>query len=339
MSGRLREWLRHAGGTEMLQVDCLGRCAGSDRSVVRGARRARIVAFLGVLAGVAAVAGCSSSSSSSSQRAPSSPSFGAQAASTVRAAGPATLAAGSAELTIHLTATNPPPAGGKAGTGSQSSNVALEGTISGPYDFSSGDGQLTIELSGTVAQLLGGPLQVTFANGTAYFVPRGTLANVVQLAPGKTYASITLQQLAQVLNFGPLGSALAGNVGQLFELFDTPVLRAAKLGTSSVDGVPATEYLVDVDVAQAAAAGGPAASIYSAIQHAASGLKTLQEHVWVDSAGRIRQIQVTLTGLQASLAWQQGASLALTVSFGQLGVPVQVSVPPPNEVQPITNLP
>lgn len=272
------------------------------------------------------------STPSTTSKASTAPKASAAELAVLKAMGPKTLASGTADLNVTLHVTNP-PSGGKP------SASPLSGTIAGGYNLSNGEGNLRIALSGTVASLLGGPLNVTLGNGNAYFAPPATLARLLQLQPGKTYASLPLSSLTSLLNLGALGSSFTGDPSALFNLFATPALQVSDLGSATVGGVATTEYKISVDLSQAAADGGAAGTLYKEIKAGSPTLKSLAVDVWAGPGGRLHQLAITLSDLSASLVWSRGASLALAVVFSHFGVAVPVSIPPPSAVQSVSGLP
>ncbi len=289
--------------------------------------------FIGFGAAAVALAlGASACSSSPTTSSSPPPSTHQVADSTLTSLGTKTLAAGTADLHVDIAVHNPAAAG-------QPASTPLSGTITGPDNFTTNEAQLDIVLNGTVASIIGGPLNVTLANGTGYFPPPPTLARLLQLAPGKTYASLSLATLTGVLNLGPLGSAVAGNPAQLFDLFDSPAMTVTKVGPALINGHSTTEYAISVPLKKAAADGGASGTLFGEIAKGSPTLKDFTADVWVGASGRMRQLSLSLSGLAQSLVWNQGASISLTVGFSGFGKPVSVTVPPASEVQAVTSLP
>jgi hypothetical protein len=59
--------------------------------------------------------------------------------------------------------------------------------------------------------------------------------------------------------------------------------------------------------------------------------------VWVDADGLPRRLQIDLGGMVAAMGLD-GGSAVMTIEFFDYGVPVDIEVPSPDEVTPITEV-
>jgi hypothetical protein len=272
-----------------------------------------------VLLAGAVVAACSSSSHSSSQassQASSTPKASA-ALSALEGAPSATLGAKSADVTIDLSVSG-----------------GVQAALSGGFDFSSGQGSLTMHVSGLPAadaSLVPSELPMVFANGSLYLKAVGPIS----LADGsKPWAQLTPQALQGIfgliepkVNLGSFSTIASGNPADLLKILDTPDMKVTDEGSSSVDGTTATKYEAVIDAAKAASgATGQVADLYRAL-----GTSSTPLYVWLDSSGRLIQLETTIHPAGAP-------TIDLSVGLSNFGTTVSVPTIPPSEVGPL-NIP
>jgi hypothetical protein len=125
------------------------------------------------------------------------------------------------------------------------------------------------------------------------------------------------QLLSQVSGEGPVDQA------QLL----TGATSVRNVGTSTLDGVPVTEYIGTISLAKAVAklSGSLKTQLSQAMQTA--GLSTASFHVWVDADNVTRKSVIT----------ENGTDLSETISatMTSLNQPVTISVPPASQTQQV----
>lgn len=134
----------------------------------------------------------------------------------------------------------------------------------------------------------------------------------------------------------PLGAGSADPADLLASL--TAVSGSVrKLGTATIRGVPVTQYLVNTDLAKAAARlpGWERASFREFSQSLGTG--TVPVNVWVDSHRLVRRMREALH-MPSGLGTPAGAVVTQTTDFYDFGVPVRVSAPPAADVASLSQL-
>jgi hypothetical protein len=258
------------------------------------------------------------------------------------AAALAVMAVGAAELGAFASPATAAPAHGfsafskayQTTIGQKTSDVSLtikenvEGqsisiTASGAFDYGDNAGHLTLNInagSGTET------LQEVLSNGQAYVeLPSSDQS----LLGGKPWIAVPVG--------GAGSSGLSGeSPTSALSLLETNASGVIKVGSATIDGVTTTEYRAKVNPNKASANASPQLRKYL---HQAlsqfSGLHSLPIQVWIDGQDRIRQIKetVTLKPNVGSAAASAGAvHVATTVNLSNYGVPVTVTVPPPDQV-------
>ncbi len=252
----------------------------------------------------------------------------AQAA--LQASATKTAAAGGVNLSLTFNITNPSANG-------HPPSVAIAGSLSGTYNMSSNEGNLTVDITTplTISQLIGGPLHLSILNGEAYFIPPSTLASTLGTNPGQ-YAEVPLSTLATLLQLGKLGSSIINPSG-LFNLFNTKAMLVTNLGSATVNGVATTHYTTSVNLDTAIADGGPAKSIYEGLKSTSPKEASATSQVWIGTANdRLRQISLSIADLPSGLVWNQGATMGITLDIAQFGIPVNITPPPASQVKQVT---
>lgn len=197
-------------------------------------------------------------------------------------------------------------------------------SATGAFNYAANEGHLTMNInlgSAGAAQTL----QEVLANGQAYIqLP----SSEQSLLGGKPWIAV------------PVGSGSSGVSGQsptsALSLLQASASGVTKLGSASIDGVPTTEYRANVDPTKAASKQSP--QVRKVFQQALSqfaGLHSVPVQVWIDNQNRIRRIKetVTLNPNAGSAAASTGQiKVATTVDLTNYGVPVTVTVPPPDQV-------
>lgn len=132
-------------------------------------------------------------------------------------------------------------------------------------------------------------------------------------------------------------SGLSGeNPASALALLQANTTGLRKVGPATVQGIPTTEYRAKVNPAKAAAKSSP--ELRKVLQQALSqfsGLHSVPLQVWIDGQNRIRQMKesFTLNPNPGSAAASGGpVHVVTTVDLTNYGVPVSVTVPPPDQV-------
>ncbi len=202
----------------------------------------------------------------------------------------------------------------------------------GHFDLATGQGQVTMHgPSGTEKRI--------FLPAAVFLHEPATPAGV--LPKGKTWISAGLTEYpTDVTAFSEFVAQVEGvNPGLLLEQVALGGVSAVSLGQRQVAGVPATEYLVNVDLKRAAAtAGATIPGLRRAIGYqlvAAGGNSTkrglvLQKiRVWVDGAGRAVQLQASPPGSGIGTT---------TLAMGRFGGGFRATTPARAEVVDIATL-
>lgn len=125
---------------------------------------------------------------------------------------------------------------------------------------------------------------------------------------------------------------------QILSVLNAKSSSVTKIGTEQVGGVSTTHYRAQVDPTKAAPNAGPAARKLLAQLPALTGSPTLPIDVWIDGTGKARQLRYSLTLNKPPAAAPPTASQAfpetttITLGLSDYGTPVQVNVPPPDQV-------
>jgi hypothetical protein len=209
---------------------------------------------------------------------------------------------------------------------------------SGEFDFPSGTGSEKIDL-GEVGHQEPGNEQVIFLPSRVYLQPKAPSTTV--LPKGKEWVSATLAGSDTVsTNFPSFALQAEGvNPQLLLSEISGGAVSASPAGDTSIAGVPAHAYDVDVDLPRAlAASAGPSATVFgAAIQSelaalaggASSGGQRTSIRVWLDGAGHVIRLQGSPPGAGLGVA---------SMTLCCFGLPVAVAAPPARRVVDITAL-
>jgi hypothetical protein len=232
-----------------------------------------------------------------------------------------------ASLTAAVTRTTAQTARIAMTTTMQVQGMTVSFTASGAFDFAHSRGTLTMSSP---------------AGFTEVFVPPRTYIKVpanagASLPKGKTWVEAGAPASGD-LAASALGGFLPGSLdgenddpANLLTSLTAISGSVVKQGTSTIRGVPVTEYRVNVDLAKAAAR-APAwerASFKQFAQGLGSG--TIPVDVWVDSQNLVRQMR-EVQHMPSAAGLPSGTEVTQTIDFYDFGQPVQVSAPPASEV-------
>jgi hypothetical protein len=220
----------------------------------------------------------------------------------------ATEAASSAAIGVSVSVSGAPTAAGPNG-----SLISVTVTGHGEYSFANKTGEMTLTVP-TSGAGSAATIQVREIGHDLYI----STPALTGLDGGKTWVEVDLSQLRQqqgqsVSGVGALSEADPSQILALLQQLGGSVTR---VGTADAEGVPTTEYQGRIDLA----ASSGTSSIVSRQVAQSLGLSDVPVDVWVDGAGRARQVATSFTVI--------GVSIKAQVNFGNFGVPVSVSAPP-----------
>nr|MDP9336607.1 hypothetical protein [Actinomycetota bacterium] len=117
------------------------------------------------------------------------------------------------------------------------------------------------------------------------------------------------------------------------------------VGDESVRGEPSTHYATTIDTTADAAGGRRAAALRAKLAQlgSASGDRPLALDVWLDRAGRVRRVVVSVPlAPQAGAGGTDGlgpdAMIRIQGDYYAFGTPVRVTAPPPSQTRPYSTL-
>lgn len=201
--------------------------------------------------------------------------------------------------------------------------------IAGEADCQAHRGNMVIDLS--QLGLPGPPLDAVFDNATVYEKFPAALA--AALPPGKSWVKVDLN------------SASGISQGQSDPCQGVDYLRGAsdkvtRVGTEDVRGTPTTHYRTVADLKTAAAKSPTGrAAIESTIKLLGSSTQPLD--VWVDAQGRVRRLRYTIDLAKSKATTSTSdvpGKVTFTLELFDFGVPVQVAIPPADQVADISAL-
>ncbi|MHB8439937.1 MAG: hypothetical protein ACYDD4_12365 [Acidimicrobiales bacterium] len=264
------------------------------------ALRLRSAATVAALVSALTLAGCSSSPASSSNP-----------GRILQDAAVKTVAANSATVGVDVSVTGTPSISGST-VGAGALNLSITG--SGVFDFAQKTGQMTIAVP-SIAGSGAHTLDIRLLGSTLYL---GS-SLLAPLDGGKQWVKVDLSDYLQKQSqsVGPLGGFSDGDPTQILNLLKQVSGDVHQIGTAQIGGVATTEYGGTIDLAS----GGTTGSTIVSSQMAQSlGLTNLPVDVWVDAAGRARQVRTSFGLL--------GLTVAATETLGNFGAPVNVTAPP-----------
>ncbi|WP_131745578.1 hypothetical protein [Frankia sp. Cppng1_Ct_nod] len=114
----------------------------------------------------------------------------------------------------------------------------------------------------------------------------------------------------------------------------TPV---AAVGQEAVDGVQTTHYKLVVNLETAAQRGSISAATVESLR-SLLGTAMQPTEAWIDAAGLVRQIRITLTnaasGGTGSTSAAPRTEITRTVTYSDFGIPLNITAPPASQIAP-----
>ena len=211
-------------------------------------------------------------------------------------------------------------------------------TVAGEADFQAHRGHMLIDLS--QLGLPGPPVDAVFDNATVYekFPP----ALAAALPSGKSWVKVDLAKAGQSVGVGAtgIGQAQAGDPSQTLDYLRGTSDRVTRVGTEDLRGTQTTHYRAVVDLNKAAERSPTGREqIKSTIK--LLGTSTQPLDVWIDAQGRVRRMKyaVDLSKSKATASTSAApGSATFTLDLFDFGVPVQATVPPPDQVADLSAL-
>jgi hypothetical protein len=208
-------------------------------------------------------------------------------------------------------------------------------TANGVSDFTTGDGSLTMQVSGPVAKFIKGSMEIRTVDGVGYI----KMPEVLGAAPGGDKWLKTPDLSAN----GIVPGAGQSDPTQFLAYLETVSSNVTKVGSETIRGVETTHYHASLDLGKAVDKAKVPASLRDDLRkllQTKSG-SAIPADVWVDADGLARRIQMTIdVGTTFSIAdVPTGPAPKITVSMDlyDFGVPVHVEAPPPGDVQDFPN--
>ncbi|MGH3171456.1 MAG: hypothetical protein ACRDN0_37045 [Trebonia sp.] len=258
------------------------------------------------------------------------------------AAGCATNAAttkqpSSVSLTAAVTQTSAQTAKVASTMSMRTQGMTVTFTTTGEFDFSHSRGTLAMQAPADMTELfMPSHLYLKISGSDSMPLPKGK--SWIDIGTGNTGPTAT-DPIAGLA--GPLAgpASPAGILAMLTAVSGS----VRKLGTSTVRGVPVTEFQVNVDTAKAAARMPSADRGSFQAMMSAFGGGEIPVDVWVDNQNLVRQLRISLRvpasvpGAQGMGA-PQGSVYIETTDFYDFGVEVRVTAPPASQVASMSQL-
>jgi hypothetical protein len=244
----------------------------------------------------------------------------------------ATSGADSAHVTLNV-----------ASNGGVGTSTGLNLTSDGSYNFTTKQGEETSTLT---APEFTAPLSVdTVEDGTGVYLKLPAELAALTGA-SKPWVKVDTNQALSQSSGLDLNSLLStqGDPANQLSMLSAATKDSTVVGKEQVRGEPTTHYHATLDFQQAAAAEtDPAkkASLTKLGQYYNN--QTIPVDVWIDSSNRVRKIVFSINTSDLSFqststtAQSQATTLDVTLEFYDFGTPVNVTVPPADQVNDITS--
>ena len=159
------------------------------------------------------------------------------------------------------------------------------------------------------------------------------------LPKGKSWVRMDVQRLGRRLGLD-FGQMASGDPSQSLDQLRAVSGDVERLGRDRVRGVAATHYRATVDLRRYPNLVPPArrAAVRAGVKRIAelTGLERFPQEVWVGSDGRIRRLALEYSVRPPGVDGK--VTTKLTMELYGFGVPVEVDVPPEDEVEDFTEI-
>ncbi|HXN54870.1 MAG TPA: hypothetical protein VN874_01275 [Myxococcales bacterium] len=208
----------------------------------------------------------------------------------------------------------------------------------GYFDERKRAGVMTMDLSGIpgISALPGGgsSIKMIFLYPVIY-MNMPFLAG--KLPAGKTWMKLDISKAAAAAGLGTsqLGSLEQDDPTKFLDYLRASSGAVTNLGSQSIDGVPTTHYSATLQMSRILdrLPGAQQAAAKAALEKLGSA-GAIPVEVWVDAQGRVRRMQMSLSGLAGSSgpAVAAGIGGSITIDFTSYGPVPAVVAPPASEV-------
>jgi hypothetical protein len=208
----------------------------------------------------------------------------------------------------------------------------------GYFDERKRSGVMTMDLSGIpgVSALPGGgsSIKMIFLYPVIY-MNMPLLAG--KMPAGKTWMKLDISKAAAAAGVGSsqLGSLEQNDPTKFLDYLRASSGAVATLGSQSIDGVPTTHYSATLQMSRILdrLPGGQQAAAKAALEKLGSA-GSIPVEVWVDAQGRVRRMQMSLSGLAGASGPAAAAGIggSITIDFTSYGPVPAVVAPPASEV-------
>jgi len=222
------------------------------------------------------------------------------------------------------------------GTASFTQNISLTvfgrtepvTTISGASDFATNTSEAHYSAAHGISST------IRYVGGVEYFQ-----SSLIPLPPGAHWVRIVPQDLGATA--AQPGSPASGDPTQGLQFLGAAVGNPVVVGHEMLDGVSVTDYKLTLDLADAVAKVGQATTHISSnlakgIQALAGqvDLAHLPGEVWLDSRGRVRRFDMTISVRADGVPVTEVESM----TFSDFGVPVTVVTPAASDTVPFSSV-
>jgi hypothetical protein len=224
-----------------------------------------------------------------------------------------TESAGSASITVAVSITGTP----KIGAAASGQPLDLSITGQGACSFAQRTGQFSVNVPAT-GRSSATTIQFRQIGDDLYL----STPSLSTLDGGKPWVHVSVSQYEQRQgqSTGPAGALSTGDPTQVLQLLHQLGGSVTQVGAAQIDGASTTEYQGQIDLT-----GTTTGSTVVSQQFAqALGLQNIPVDVWVDDAGRARQVETSFSVLGLAIKAQE--------RLGSFGTAVSVSAPAADQV-------
>lgn len=205
-------------------------------------------------------------------------------------------------------------------------------TAGGWFDNKEHTGEMTMDMSQVpgISSLPGnGQMRMIMLYPTIY-MNMPFLAG--KLPEGKPWMKLDISKVAQAagVNASSFSSMEQSDPTQFLAYLRASSGSVVKVGDETVDGVPTTHYNATIQLSHVLEhlSGAEQTAVKGMLEKLGSAV-AIPAEVWIDAQGRVRRLQLSITGLGAAAA---GIGMSITVNFTSYGPGPAIVAPPANEV-------